>query len=537
MLSYTFRQDPAVKDKAVLYLRYSSESQTENSIEGQRRECLEFAKKNKIDVLGEYVDRAKTGTNDNRPDFQRMIHDSYTKAFGNVIVWKSDRFSRDRLDALKYKRELFSNGVKVLSVTEPNLDGPMGTLFDSMNDGMNQLYSEELSIKVRRGQRENVLNGKKLGGYLPFGLKAVGDHYEPDENEAPIVQEIFRLYGVDGLSILAISQRLAKQGVRKRNGKPLSHNNIERIITSEKYIGVIKCEGVRNEHAIEPIVSRELFDLCQKRRTKRKHKNYELRAKDEYYLSGKVFCAECGAPYLGESGTSKTGKLHSYYKCNGAKHHRCDARAIKKDDLEDALCALVLTVLADTEEEKEIADYIYGQQRNDAPEVVSMKKRREEVEKQIGNFAKAIGMGIITDTTKSSLLALESEKKQLDDALSKATIRYKNFSKKEIEYALKELANYDYVTSKQKGALLNTFVHQVTISKSGEIVVQLNLFSYVGTAKFTLEDLKRVRINDDFLRQLRCIRTLYVYKYGFGLTLSLPMWLQSRCRKSQKSHS
>ena len=181
MLSYNFKQDPEVANKAVFYLRYSSENQTENSIEGQRRECEEFAKKHNIDILGEYVDRAKTGTNDNRPDFQRMIHDSYKKVFGNVIVWKSDRFSRDRLDSLKYRRELFSNGVKVLSVTEPNIDGPMGTLFDSMNDGMNQLYSEELSVKVKRGQNENVINGKSLGGYRPIGYNIVDGRFVIDE--------------------------------------------------------------------------------------------------------------------------------------------------------------------------------------------------------------------------------------------------------------------------------------------------------------------------------------------------------------------
>jgi DNA invertase Pin-like site-specific DNA recombinase len=183
MLSYNFKQDPEVANKAVFYLRYSSENQTENSIEGQRRECEEFAKKHNIDILGEYVDRAKTGTNDNRPDFQRMIHDSYKKVFGNVIVWKYDRFSRDRLDSLKYRRELFSNGVKVLSVTEPNIDGPMGTLFDSMNDGMNQLYSEELSVKVKRGQNENVINGKSLGGYRPIGYNIVDGRFVIDEKE------------------------------------------------------------------------------------------------------------------------------------------------------------------------------------------------------------------------------------------------------------------------------------------------------------------------------------------------------------------
>lgn len=99
-------QDPRLKDKAVLYLRYSSESQTENSIEGQRRECMEFARKNGMAVLSEYIDRAMTGTNDNRPEFRRMIRDSSKNAFGNVIVWKSDRFSRDMLDAVRYEREL-----------------------------------------------------------------------------------------------------------------------------------------------------------------------------------------------------------------------------------------------------------------------------------------------------------------------------------------------------------------------------------------------------------------------------------------------
>ena len=90
MVSNHVRQDPSVADKAVFYLRYSSESQTENSIEGQRRECEAFAKSHNLKVLGEYIDRALTGTSDNRPDFQRMIRDSSKKVFGNVIVWMID---------------------------------------------------------------------------------------------------------------------------------------------------------------------------------------------------------------------------------------------------------------------------------------------------------------------------------------------------------------------------------------------------------------------------------------------------------------
>ena len=513
MLSYTFKQNPEVANKAVFYLRYSSENQTENSIEGQRRECEEFAKKHNIDILGEYVDRAKTGTNDNRPDFQRMIHDSYKKVFGNVIVWKSDRFSRDRLDSLKYRRELFTNGVKVLSVTEPNIDGPMGTLFDSMNDGMNQLYSEELSVKVKRGQNENVINGKSLGGRRQLGYRIVDGHYEIDEKEGPIVQEIFQLYGNDRLSILAITQRLKFEGKMRNEGCEITHNCIEKLISSEKYLGVLKCQGKRNDHAIPQLVSQELFDICQKRRTKRKHKNFAMRGKEEYYLSGKFFCSKCGAPYLGESGTSKNGKLHTYYKCNGAKHHHCDAKAIQKDALEESVCNAILGIMRNDQIAVEFTNYIYGQQSNESPEIVSMRDRRKEVDSQIDNFAKAIGMGIITETTKSTLLALEAERKQLDDELSRQSIRLKFFSKEEIRYAIGELANYDFATPKQKRALLNTFVKNIEIDEKGNITLQLDLFGYLPSTKFTIDDLKNVRINSPLLRH----ETIKVLEIGLFL--------------------
>lgn len=247
-------QDPRLKDKAVLYLRYSSESQTENSIEGQRRECMEFAKKNGMAVLSEYIDRAMTGTNDNRPEFRRMIRDSSKNAFGNVIVWKSDRFSRDMLDAVRYERELGKNGVKLLSATEANLDTPEGTLLKSVSLGYNQFYSEELSVKVKRGQRENVINGKTLGGHLPFGYKKEGEHYVIDEREGPIAQEAFHLYGERSCSIKSIVEKFAREGKTRNDGRAITHCCLEKVLASEKYIGVLKCEGARNENAMPELV-------------------------------------------------------------------------------------------------------------------------------------------------------------------------------------------------------------------------------------------------------------------------------------------
>ena len=121
--------------KAVIYARYSSDNQREESIEGQIRECMEFAERNDITVFGTYIDRALSAKTDNRPDFQRMIKDSYRRLFDTVLVWKLDRFARNRYDSAYYKNILKKNGVKVISAKENISDGPEGVLLESMLEG------------------------------------------------------------------------------------------------------------------------------------------------------------------------------------------------------------------------------------------------------------------------------------------------------------------------------------------------------------------------------------------------------------------
>ena len=95
--------------RGVIYARYSSDNQREESNEGQIRECKVFAERNGIDIIGSYIDRAFSAKTDNRPDFQRMIKDSASKTFDIVLVWKLDRFARDRYDSAYYKRVLRKN--------------------------------------------------------------------------------------------------------------------------------------------------------------------------------------------------------------------------------------------------------------------------------------------------------------------------------------------------------------------------------------------------------------------------------------------
>lgn len=468
--------NPEVANRAVLYCRFSSENQREESIEGQRRECLEYAERNGIEVIAEYVDRAKSATTDNRPDFQRMVRESCSKSFGIVLVWKFDRFARSRYDSLKYKAILRQNGVRVVSATERIMDGPDGIIMESLLDGMSEYYSADLSQKVKRGMTENVLKGKAIGGPRQFGYRIADGRYEIDEHEAPIVRELFRLYAYEGMSIKAIAERFVALGYTRFDGTPLRRNTLERALSSEKYIGRLRCEGAVNDDAIPRLIDDATFRKAQERRERRKHAGGAFQANVEYSLTGKLFCGECGEMLIGESGTSKSKKLYSYYHCKGARAHRCDSRRLMKDDVEGAVASLVLETLKEDKAIKEIAERIYRAQRQDSAELSALRGQLRKTEEQIGNFEKAIGMGIITETTKDALLRLEGERADLEKRIQREQLACRRYTKGEIVAALEILGDYLSESDMQKKALFETFVDRAVVYKSGKIEVNVDIF-------------------------------------------------------------
>ncbi len=135
--------------KCIIYARYSSDGQREESIEGQLRECKEFAERHNMTIVATYIDRALSARTDDRPEFQRMIRDSAKKQFEIVLVWKLDRFSRNRFDSATYRAILKRNGVKVVSAKENISDGPEGIILEAMLDGMPEYYAcvkQELTV-------------------------------------------------------------------------------------------------------------------------------------------------------------------------------------------------------------------------------------------------------------------------------------------------------------------------------------------------------------------------------------------------------
>jgi len=275
--------------KAVIYARYSSDSQREESIEGQLRECTAFAEKNGITILRHYIDRAFSAKTDNRPEFQNMIKDSGRKLFDMVIVWKLDRFARNRYDSARYKSTLKKNGVKVVSATEVISDGAEGIILESVLEGYAEYYSADLSEKVIRGMTDNALKCKYNGGTLPIGYVLDEERrFQTNPLTAPFILNAFKRYD-EGATMTEIRDWLNEQGVTNTLGRELNYNSIQLMLKNRRYIGEFRYRDVIIPDGIPAIVPQDLFERVQEKMDKNKKAPARHKAEDDYLLTTKLF--------------------------------------------------------------------------------------------------------------------------------------------------------------------------------------------------------------------------------------------------------
>ena len=325
----------------VIYARYSSDNQREESIEGQIRECTAYAEKHGITIVKHYIDRAFSAKTDNRPEFQHMVADSAHGLFDIVIVWKLDRFARNRYDSARYKVQLKKNGVKVISATETISEGADGILIESVLEGYAEYYSADLSEKVIRGLTENALHGKYTGGTIPVGYTLDDDHFfQIDPLTAPLVLEAFKLYD-EGATMKKVVEMLNSKGLKNTKGGPMTYTVVERMLKNRRYIGELSYRDVFKPDAIPVIVPKDLFDRVQEKLVKNKKAPARHKAEDDYLLTTKLFCGECGAMMYGECGTGHSGNSYHYYKCQTVKKHngKCSKKPVRKQGIEDLVVA------------------------------------------------------------------------------------------------------------------------------------------------------------------------------------------------------
>ena len=491
-------------NRAVIYARFSCDNQREESIDGQLRECSAFARNKGLLVVGNYIDRAISAKTDERPQFQKMIADSKTKAFDYVIVWKVDRFSRSRYDALKYKVVLKKHNVRVLSATEAISEGPEGILLESVLDGLAEYYSADLAEKVKRGMTDNALNGKCNGGPLTFGYDVNKDKkYIVNEVEGPIVTKIFELYVNQNLNCSRIARKLKSEGYKDKHGREISHQRIENIIHNRRYLGELRMNEVVNSTGFSQLVDQKIFDMAQLKRSKAHGHQGTRKAKDPYILTGKLYCGYCGSHMVSESSQSHTGKVYFYYKCTFAKKKsdECLGRAFEKTLLEKMVFTGVESMLAEQDIIDEIVNYLYERQKGGSPYLKAMQAELDDVNSRYKNILEILETGGgAFETFKERCSELENRRKKIEADMARERM-LNPFIEKDGFYALMDFyKSLDIEDENDRERLITAFVNQVFVYKD-RIDVHLNLKGHVAHVGFDKEkeEVEKVAQNGNFL--------------------------------------
>lgn len=348
-------------ENAVIYARYSSHNQTENSIEAQVTEARAYALRKNYTVVEVFADRAKTGTNDQREEFQRMLSATERRNFTVIIVWKVDRFGRNREEIALNKYKCKKNGVRVEYVAENITDGPEGVILESVLEGFAEYYSRQLSQNIRRGLKSKAKKGEFTGGRIPFGYDIIDGHYVINETQAKKIKEVFKLFN-SGLSYKEIERKTL---IPYYNVKIYLHNEIYSAET-------ITRSG--SEISVPPIVTKEEYNTAKMR-----YGNYTRRVKKEkYLLTGKLFCGFCGSKY---NGTGNRDERYSYYRSTCY----CCKKRIRKEELDTYIKEKVQNIISSDETIEALTDKVYEKLKhrvknlNNSAEKESLSTRRKRL--------------------------------------------------------------------------------------------------------------------------------------------------------------
>ena len=449
----------------VIYARYSSDKQTEQSIDGQLRVCNDYAKAHDYNVINHYIDRAMTGRNDNRPAFLEMIEDAKKNQFKYILVYKLDRFSRNKYDSVVYKHKLGQYGVKVISATESISDSPEGTLMEGILEMFAEMFSKDLSQKVKRGIKESVLKGNYIGGTQILGYDVIDKKLVINPKEAEAVKYIFNEYA-NGKPKTQIVDEVNKLGYRTKKNQKLTPNSIQRLLKNKRYLGMFETDYVKNNNFCEPIIDINTFNKVQNRLIENKHHATKSKAKEEYILSGKLYCGHCKTEMIGISGTSKTKQIHRYYVCKNRRNkNNCSKSNENKETLESAVINSLKKILNNDKLDK-IAEKIYTHLKSTSENkrIQFYKTELTKIENQLDNIATNV-----INTTNNDILTrlnaqandLSEQKDAIKSELNKLTLLTKACNSKEI--ILNYLQTYIENPNIDDKALIDTFVDKIYV--------------------------------------------------------------------------
>ena len=467
--------------KCAIYARFSSDLQRSESIDAQVRACKYYASRFDLDVVRVYSDAAKSGRSTvGRDQFAAMMDAARAGKFEILLVHKLSRFSRSGTDTLNNKAKLESSGVELVSVTERLDNSPEGKLMLYVITGMNEFYSANLAAETMKGLRENAYNGKHTGGLPPLGydVDPVTKRLVINTEEAQAVRTIFSMY-LAGYGYGEIIQTLNANGWRTKRGALFGRNSIHDILINEKYTGVLtydkiasktpdrkmnrrkfKAEYIRIEDGCPQIISKDDFERTVARLQQNKHRA-RPKTVENYILSGKLYCGECGHRMCGERHKVRD-TAYSYYVCNEGKRRKDHKLSVPKQLVEDMVCNALNKVISSPASIDAIAKAAIASYEDDFSTLQRLDKEITDCDNGIKNIIKAITTGLDEPELRSELLRLKQHKSELIAIQSTASQDGKKNYDEWVSF-LTRFCDLKTMPDEDKKAFIQTYVDRVVV--------------------------------------------------------------------------
>ncbi len=408
-----------------------------------------------------------------------MIDDSNSKQFDYVIVWKLDRFARNRYDSAIYKNKLRKNNVRVLSAMENIGEGDESIILEAVLEASAEYFSRDLSKKVKRGMRETAMKGNFTGGRPAYGYKIINQRYVADESQAPAVIYANTEYA-KGTIPARIIDHLNRRGYKNNVGKPINHNFLHTILGNPKHIGIYKYGDIEIENVIPALYDRETYDNVLERKSKNKRYAASRKSNVDYALRGKVFCGICGSTMLGDCGRGRNG-MHYYYACSARKkRNECKKKSEKKDFLEWYVVEQTLLYVLAPDRIEYIAKRVvekHNLEFND-DNIKALENRIAKIDREIGQCIDTIiksSVRTIITRIETHVQELESLRIELEVDLSKLRIASKTrYKESDIITWIKSFCKGDLMDEEFRQRIIDVFINAVYVFDD-KIIVYYNI--------------------------------------------------------------
>lgn len=375
---------------AVIYARFSSDKQTEDSIEAQVRACREYAAGHGLNVLDVYADEAVSGKGaktSSRLKYQKLLRDTGKGLFDTVLIHKYDRIARNLGEHVNLEKRLTEKGVKLIAVAQDFGTTNEAKIMRALMWSLSEYYIDNLAAETKKGLKETALKGLHTGGVPPFGYDVESQRYVVNELEAAYVRRIFQA-AQERKGFTEIIREMEERGIRGKRGKPIRYTQIYEILRNEKYTGVFayspdeekdralrrsKPNAIRIENALPTIIDKAQFMEVQKIMDGRK----QTGKKAGYLCSGLVYC-QCGAK-MHAMKSERKGHTYHYFVCS----KKCGAPAVRMEDVDKSAREYLCELLSDKNQQR-IADSLRQYQAGAGARMTEFKAvlRRKIGEKQ-----------------------------------------------------------------------------------------------------------------------------------------------------------